>query len=144
MHPLRRSAKPYHVFPICRPLCCSKKPVADFHLTLRHCLLHEFGLHSPCSSLSSTGDPYLAAGYGVNSFFDILKSLAAMFFFISIIAIPVLLIYSSGSQYKDYKSHPISQFFIGNIGGASVFCRANRIGNGFITAHCPGNTVLEV
>lgn len=129
MHPLKRMAKPFHVFPFCRQCCCQKKPQPDFKISLRHCLHHELNLPSPCSSLKIGDDPYLAAGYGVNSFFDILKSLAMMFFFMSLFAIPVYIIYSSGSHYKNYSSNPISQFCIGNIGGASVFCRSSRIGN---------------
>jgi len=115
IHPLRRLAKPRHVVPIKWPAickrncgCCRRSPKADFRMTLRHCFLHEFGLHRPCGEVGAEDDPYLSAGYGVNSFFDILTSLATMFLCMSLFAIPVLMIYSGGSQYKGYFSQPVA------------------------------------
>ena len=38
-------------------------------------------------------DPYLLAGYGVNAFFSLMRSLMCMFLVISLFMLPVMMIY---------------------------------------------------
>ena len=44
-------------------------------------------------------EPYLALGYGLNAYFDILASVARMFFWVFMFAIPIFYIYGVYGQY---------------------------------------------
>lgn len=88
-------------------------------------------------------DPYLMLGYGTNAYFEILMNLTTLFTLIGLFSLPVLYYYSSGINYSDYDTWPILQFFIGNIGGSTVFCKTTRMGFGEIQASCPPNTYFD-
>jgi hypothetical protein len=103
-------------------------------------MLEELGLFAAEEDLS---DPYLVLGYGVNAYFQILASLAKMFFWCFLFSIPMLYIYGSGSYYIGQKSFPISRFFIGNFGGSNMMCKSQRIATGRIDLECPKGTVFE-
>jgi len=103
-------------------------------------MLEELGLFAAEEDLS---DPYLVLGYGVNAYFQILASLAKMFFWCFLFSIPMLYIYGTGSYYIGQKSFPISRFFIGNFGGSNMMCKSQRIATGRIELECPKGTVFE-
>ena len=68
-----------------------------------------------------------------------------MFVCITIFAIPVYYIYKSKGQdtYSDQLSHPISQFMLGNMGGASIFCHQYFMEKNHADIECPAGTVLN-
>lgn len=82
-------------------------------------------------------------GYGANSFFEVLSNLATMFFLIFLFTLPILYFYSRGERYASYDLFPIFQFFIGNIGGSTTFCRTTRMGFGELEATCPPNQIFD-
>jgi len=47
----------------------------------------------PKNEEHSDGNPFLMAGYGVNSFFDIMRRLIYMFIVISLVLLPIMLVY---------------------------------------------------
>lgn len=44
-------------------------------------------------------EPYLALGYGLNAYFDILASVSKMFVWVSLFAVPIFYIYGVYGQY---------------------------------------------
>ena len=48
--------------------------------------------------IENTDEPFLACGYGINSYFAIMKSLQQMFIIISLVTLPLLVIYMSGKH----------------------------------------------
>jgi len=86
--------------------CCKKKK--DFKYAMRHAIIaelrEEFEPNKgklpviPENEEHSTENPFLLAGYGVNSFFDIMQRLLYMFIGISLFIIPVMIIYSSNIE----------------------------------------------
>ena len=69
-------------------------------------------------------NPFIKAGYGVNSFFDIMKKLVYMFIGISLVMLPVMGIYKSNNQQGvlgldkvSWKTH-LNKITLGNLGGA--------------------------
>ena len=92
-HPLRQSAGWDKISCCCKLVCCCAKKKKPFKSALRECMLNELELKAPKEDLS---DPYLVLGYGVNAYYQILASLAKMFFWIFIFSLPLFYIYGSG------------------------------------------------
>jgi hypothetical protein len=79
-------------------------------------------------------EPYLALGYGLGAYFEILASVSKMFLWITFFSIPIYYIYGfTGSYFKDMKSFPISRWFAGNFGGSNMFCKQARLSLGRMT-----------
>ena len=49
--------------------------------------------------IENTDEPFLACGYGINSYFAIMKSLQQMFIIISLVTLPLLIIYLNGNHF---------------------------------------------
>jgi hypothetical protein len=79
----------------------------------------------------------LILGYGVNAYFDILQALAKMFVILTIVSIPLFVIYGSGIAFSDLKSYPISRFMLGNLGANTVSCENNYLQRGDLDINCP-------
>ena len=78
----------------------------------------------PKSDKQVQEDPFLLLGFGVNNYFDIMKSLMNMFTCISIFMLPLLYCYSHNSQ-SALKSDPmyfLTKFSLGNYGGSTMNC----------------------
>jgi hypothetical protein len=125
MHPLRQQATLMHVEPCLGRSCCcvcfKNKP--DFRYAVKESILRELGLKLPRNEYGIVEDPYLMLGYGANAFFEVLANIAAMFLFIFAFSLPVFYIYSQGRRFEAYDLQPLLQFFIGNVGGSTVFCK---------------------
>jgi hypothetical protein len=103
-------------------------------------MLQELELPTTEEDLS---DPYIVLGYGVNAYYQILASLAKMFFWVFMFSLPMFYVYGTGTYYYGQKSFPISRFFIGNFGGSNMMCKSQRIATGRIDLECPKGTVFE-
>ena len=68
-------------------------------------------------------NPFLMAGYGVNAYFEILDHFCLMFIVVTLFCIPLYYVYGSGVGLKGWKSFPVMRFTMGNLGGASMFCK---------------------
>ena len=141
LHPLRKTVSWHHIAKCCGVICCCAKKKKPFAQALKLCLLGELELAAPEENLD---EPYLALGYGVNAYFEILASVSRMFFWATMFAIPIFYIYGiTGSYFQDMKSYPISRWFAGNFGGSNMFCKQTRLSIGRMQIKCPSGTVLE-
>ena len=142
-HPLRDSVEPHHISSVLT--WCFKSKKKPFKHKLQQTMLAELGIKMPKSEETVQEDPYLILGYGVNAFFVILLSLCSMFCCISLFAIPIY--YSSKSMgqdsYRDDKTHPISQFLLGNMGGATMFCHSALMEKEHLDISCPAGLILH-
>jgi hypothetical protein len=164
LHPLR-STKLYDVVP---PLGflrrCRSKKAGDpdrFQEALREAILshpamdmeipeNEKKFKNPDDPNESSGDPYLIAGYGVNAFFSLTRSLMIMFMVISVFMSPVMYMYKNGSQqgitnYSPKAKLMFNRFTLGNLGGSRVFCEQYKIDTQDFMMKCPnGNNAIIV
>ena len=90
-HPLRSTVGWDKVSCCCRFCCCCAKKKKPFKAALKECIQEELGLDP---IIENKNEPYLVLGYGANAYFDILHSLAKMFFWLFIFAIPLYMIYN--------------------------------------------------
>jgi hypothetical protein len=58
----------------------------------------------------------------MNAYFDIIKQLTFMMTVISVVAIPVIYIFSSYSALSTSATYMFDQFSLGNMGGSSISC----------------------
>lgn len=122
-HPLARipllKALPYLHY--CR--CCLTKPKKDFRLALRKSLLKKMDMRMPKGDLKLEEDPFLRLGFGMGAYFDTLKMLMCAMLFIFLCTIPTMGIYSTGSGVKFDYMGVVTQFSLGNMGGATANCK---------------------
>lgn len=140
-HPLRELITVENIAPFLG--LCFKKKKSNFKAELRQALLKDLGVKIPKNETQISQDPYLILGYGINAYFDILLSLSAMFVCISLICIPIFLIYSSGQAYSQQKSFIISKFTLGNLGGSQIVCDQTKIWKKKAEISCPVGTYLD-
>jgi len=98
----------------------------------------------------TSGDPYLIAGYGVNAFFSLMRSLMYLMIVISVFMLPVLHFYHDGDNegiknYSEGWKTKINSFSLGNLGGASTFCQQYKLKTETLVLKCPNgkNAVIE-
>ena len=96
LHPLRKTVGWTHVQKCCGCLCFCSKKSKPFAQALKLCILGELELAPPEENLD---EPYLALGYGINAYFDILSSISKMFFWCFLFCIPVYYIYGITGSY---------------------------------------------
>lgn len=61
-------------------------------------MLDDMGIEIPSNEKKAEGNPFLQFGYGVNAFFDLMLALVYMFGFLSLVCLPVLLVYSQNAE----------------------------------------------
>ena len=101
-------------------------PKKTFRSQLRIAMNKEMGLKIPKSDKKVDKNLFLLLGYGVNSYFEVLREMMVMFAFISVALIPVFMIYNSNHQ-KELSHLPgmanmVSSLSMGNLGGAKTIC----------------------
>ena len=77
----------------------------------------------PKNDMKLEEDPYLRLGFGMNAYYDTLRYLMIMMFLIFLFCIPTMVIYSSYDGIVKDPKGPITQFSLGNMGGASTMCK---------------------
>ena len=85
-------------------------------------------------------------GYGVNAYFEIIKSLCWMMFIMTLAFMPIMSIYSSNSI-NALASRPkafLNVWTLGNFGASSVVCKRTPIKYGKIDFECPHGTIIDV
>jgi len=132
MHPLKHRAKLDHILPCLQVLRKCRKRKPDFRHSLRKTLLEEMGIRMPKSENQLIEDPFLILGYGVNAYFDIMLSLAYMFLTLCVFCIPVYYVFSHNDArgllaLSGGWKYGITQFSLGNMGGAAVTCHSKAI-----------------
>ena len=87
----------------------------------------------PKNEEHSDSNPFLIAGYGVNSFFEIMRRLVYMFLIISLVFLPVMILYKVDPQQgilgleKPSWRSMFNQVTLGNLGGAEIQCMTKRL-----------------
>lgn len=77
----------------------------------------------------------------MNAYFDTLKSLMFAFIFLFLCSIPTLSIYASYGGIKGDANGSVTQFSLGNMGGASTVCKQTPI-NILQTTKCPSGVFM--
>ena len=80
----------------------------------------------PLNEQENDSNPLMKAGYGVNSFFDIMKRLMIMLLGITIVMFPVMVMYKNDNEQGvfgldkiSYKTQ-LNAISLGNLGGAQT------------------------
>jgi hypothetical protein len=87
----------------------------------------------PANEQHAEGSPFQIAGYGVNSFFDIMKNLIYLFLVITLVIFPVMLIYKNNPEQgvrgldKTSWKTSLNTVTLGNLGGAQTHCMTKRL-----------------
>ena len=78
-------------------------------------------------------------GYGANAYFDIIESLFNMALFITVVMIPIMIIYSNNkiNGLKDQPNYNLNKMSLGNYGASTVSCNVKSIGSGTMDFSCP-------
>lgn len=71
---------------------------------------------------------------------DLILAFAKMFGLLTVFALPLFFIYSQGHAYSD---SALAKYFLGNMGGASVYCAQFPIQQGTAQIACPAGTHFE-
>jgi len=96
LHPIKNKVKLRHIIPFFGPLCCPKKK-NHFERIIKVCFDKEFGIpEDDGEMLSYFNDPYTLYGYGICEYFDRVDSQTILLLMLSIIAIPLFVIYNKG------------------------------------------------
>ena len=137
LHPLRNIVKSYHILP-CLKRCQVRKREENFAFNLRVAILGQMKVKIPKSHREVQEDPFLLLGFGVNNYFDIMKSLMWMFSMISIFMLPLMFKYAHNDQ-KGLQTDPlyaINQFSLGNLGGSQTQCTVKPLMVDTVNLHC--------
>lgn len=81
-------------------------------------------------------DPINVLGYGLCSYFDMIKNLVKIFVVLTILNIPLMYLFSHYDAYKSDKLGVISQFTIGNMGMARTQCDSAKLAGDAILMSC--------
>lgn len=138
LHPLRFNADKTEILPFLK-ICCRKKP--NFRQSLRKAVMKDMKIKIPETEKDIALEPFLQLGYGVNSYFDILKMIGFLFFLISLAMIPAMYIYSHNTmiglkhELTGFK-FATQQFTLGNMGGADTTCQSASVDRGNMKLSC--------
>jgi len=83
-------------------------------------------------------NPFMLAGFGINSYFDIMRSLGFMFLCMSLMMIPSFYNYTSNSQLalSTEPAYALNMLSLGNLGGSHVSCDLKKMEFGEINMQC--------
>lgn len=121
---MRHIAHIEDILPFLKICPCFKGRKPSFKHCLRKTLLEEMNIKMPKSDSLIISEPFLILGFGVNAFFDIIKSLMYLMLCIFVFTIPILMIYKENPQQglKSLELSPVKFWFdsfsLGNLGGA--------------------------
>jgi hypothetical protein len=120
---------------------CLPKRKTSFKVGLKKAIRNKIGLKVPKSDARVDNDPYLLLGYGMNSYFQIMIQLMWLCILICIVAIPLMSIYATGTQFEG-----LNAYSLGNLGGSSVSCTQAPISfpKSSLAIGCPSGTFIDV
>ena len=67
-------------------------------------------------------DPYMILGFGINSFFDMIRVFMVLFTVLTILAIPAIFLFMRQDGLVGLKNYGLAQFSMGNFGYSSANC----------------------
>lgn len=120
-----------------------KKPKKDFRLALKKSLLNKLNMKMSKTEEQLEDDPFLLLGFGMNAYFDTLRYLVILMSLCFLFSLPMMYIFSSYGAIRGAPRGVISQYSLGNMGGASTLCKSVPFSNPSITLTCPKGTELS-
>ena len=135
-HPLRKLPLVV-VWPWLRFVCCCiSKRKKNFKFALKKAIRSK--LDEPLSrhEIELQQDPMLKLGFGMNAYFQIIKAMFNLMFWVCLANAPLLFIYSS---YNTFPTMPLASLSLGNMGGAVTLCQQvpRHIQNLSLQLECP-------
>ena len=112
------------VWPFLNYMCCCllRKRKKNFDFALKRSIRKRLALKISKSDAQLEDDPYLALGFGFNSYFDVMVQLMMMSAIISVLMLPIMFQYSQYEYLKDYPGFSDAKYTLGNIGAAWTLC----------------------
>lgn len=113
------------VWPYLHYICCclTRRRKKPFLLSLKKSLRSRLDIEMPKSDRRFMKDPFLRLGYGIHSYFLLMRQLMCMMCLVMILAVPLMFVYAShGALIHNSADYFFNQFSLGNIGGASSMC----------------------
>ena len=102
--------------------CCFRKRKPRFDFALKRAIRRKLDIKVPKSDQLIEEDPFLLLGYGINSYFAVMKQLMIMVGLISLVTVPLMHIFSGQQALIKYPDYNYNQYTLGNIGGSGVSC----------------------
>jgi hypothetical protein len=104
-------------------------------------MMRELDIQTPKNEKMVTGDPFLILGYGMNAYFDMMKSLIIICLSICFFLSPVFYGYSHPKHDNDEMTG-LMKFTLGNLGAATVQCRQRKPSVGTMKMFCPMGLIM--
>jgi len=140
LHPIRNKVKTRHIVPFIGWYCWPKKK-NHFEQVIKLCFDKEFGIPKDSGEMEALyDDPYILYGYGICEYFDRVDSQIILLTILTIMSLPLLLIYNSGVYYQGQGG--LSQYSIGSLGASSVYCGHKDLPKSKIDLICPSGLVF--
>ena len=120
-HPMK-SASITQIFPALEDLRdnwgfkCIPRQKKNFRFSMKKALRKKMGMEIPPTDLDIDKDPFLRLGFGMNSYYKLLRQLSVLFFMLSIFTMPLMIMYSSYQGLEDQPKYFANKFSIGNLG----------------------------
>lgn len=84
-------------------------------------------------------DPYLLYGYGISAYFNFIKWLMFIFFFLSVLHLPAIIIFNESEGLNESNGGYYSMMSLGSMLQATPACFNAPLENDKIHLQCPGN-----
>ena len=85
--------------------CCFKKRKPRFDYALKRAIRNKLDIKVNKSDELIEEDPFLLLGYGINSYFAVMKQLMIMFGLISLVTIPLMSIFANEKALEKFPSY---------------------------------------
>lgn len=130
-------------WPFLKWMCCCflKKRKRSFKLGLKIALRKKLALKMKRAEYEIEANPFIKLGYGMSSYFKITLQMMWMCVFISMVAIPLMMVYQSGGGITTgYAAQSL-----GALQGSDSFCSQAPIAfdNTVLSITCPTNTYVD-
>ena len=112
-------------------ICCCliKRKKKPFLHGLKSALRRKLDMKVQLSALAIQEDPFLQLGFGMYSYFNMVKALMLRISLMMVITVPIMLMYASYDDLTEGKDYMFNQFTLGNMGGADAICSVMPINN---------------
>ena len=93
---------------------------------LKRSLRRKLELGVPKSDQRLLEDPYLRLGYGMYSYFEIMRQLMILMSLLMVLSIPLMCAYASYDDLAHYTEYSWNRFSLGNMGGSNAICESSE------------------
>ena len=93
---------------------------------LKRSLRRRLDLTVPKSDQRLLEDPYLRLGYGMYSYFEIMRQLMILMSLLMVLSIPLMCAYASYDDLAHYTEYSWNRYSLGNMGGSDAICESSE------------------